>query len=125
MVVKKVLVVDDSAGMRSLLVSTLEEIDGIEAVEACNGFEALKALPMQPFDLIMTDINMPEINGLEIVHFIKSNQIYQRIPLVIISTEKGQSDIQKGLALGAQKYITKPFDPEQVKKTVKELLNLK
>ena len=125
MVVKKVLVVDDSAGMRSLLVSTLEEIDGIEAVEACNGFEALKALPMQPFDLIITDINMPEINGLEIVHFIKSNQIYQQIPLVIISTEKGQNDIQKGLALGAQKYITKPFDPEQVKKTVKELLNLK
>jgi len=125
LVVKKVLVVDDSAGMRSLLVSTLEEIDGIEAVEACNGFEALKALPMQPFDLIITDINMPEINGLEIVHFIKSNQIYQQIPLVIISTEKGQNDIQKGLALGAQKYITKPFDPEQVKKTVKELLNLK
>ena len=124
-VTKKVLVVDDSASMRSLLVSTLEEIDGIEAVEARNGFEALKALPMQPFDLIMTDINMPEINGLEIVHFIKSNQTYQRIPLIIISTERGQSDIQKGLALGAQKYITKPFDPEQVKKTVKELLNLK
>lgn len=123
--VKRVLVVDDSASMRSLLVSTLEEIEGIEAVEACNGFEALKALPMQPFDLIMTDINMPEINGLEIVHFIKSNQTYQRIPLIIVSTERGQTDIQKGLALGAQKYITKPFDPEQVKKTVKELLDLK
>lgn len=123
--VKRVLVVDDSASMRSLLVSTLVEIDGIEAVEACNGFEALKALPMQPFDLIMTDINMPEINGLEIVHFIKSNQTYQQIPLIIISTERGQTDIQKGLALGAQKYITKPFDPEQVKKTVKELLDLK
>ncbi len=122
---KKVLVVDDSATMRSLLVSTLEEIDGIETVQASNGFEALKALPMQSFDLVLTDINMPEINGLEIVHFIKNNQTYRNIPLVIISTERGQADIQKGLALGAQKYITKPFDPEQVKKTVKELLNLK
>lgn len=122
---KKVLVVDDSATMRSLLVSTLEEIDGIETVQASNGFEALKALPMQPFDLVLTDINMPEINGLEIVHFIKNNQTYRNIPLVIVSTEKGRADIQKGLALGAQKYITKPFDPEQVKKTVKELLNLK
>jgi two-component system, chemotaxis family, chemotaxis protein CheY len=124
-VTKKVLVVDDSATMRSLLVSTLEEIDGIETVQASNGFEALKALPMQSFDLVLTDINMPEINGLEIVHFIKNNQTYRNIPLVIISTERGQADIQKGLALGAQKYITKPFDPEQVKKTVKELLNLK
>jgi two-component system chemotaxis response regulator CheY len=122
---KKVLVVDDSASMRSLLVSTLEEIDGIETVQASNGFEALKALPMQSFDLVLTDINMPEINGLEIVHFIKNNQTYRKIPLIIISTEQGQADIQKGLALGAQKYITKPFDPEQVKKAVKELLNLK
>lgn len=122
---KKVLVVDDSATMRSLLVSTLEEIDGIDTVQASNGFEALKALPMQSFDLVLTDINMPEINGLEIVHFIKNNQAYRKIPLIIVSTERGQADIQKGLALGAQKYITKPFDPEQVKKTVKELLNLK
>lgn len=122
---KKVLVVDDSATMRSLLASTLEEVDGIQTVEASNGFEALKALPMHPFDLILTDINMPEINGLEIVHFIKNNPSYRKIPLIIISTEHGQADIQKGLALGAQKYITKPFDPEQVKKTVKEILNLK
>lgn len=122
---KKVLVVDDSATMRSLLVSTLEEIDGIETVQASNGFEALKALPMQPFDLVLTDINMPEINGLEIVHFIKNNETYRNIPLIIVSTEHGQADIRKGLALGAQKYITKPFDPEQVKKTVKELLNVK
>lgn len=122
---KKVLVVDDSETMRSLLVSTLEEIDGLETVQASNGFEALKALPMQSFDMVMTDINMPEINGLEIVHFIKNNQAYRKIPLIIVSTESGQADIQKGLALGAQRYITKPFDPEHVKKAVKELLNLK
>lgn len=123
-VAKRVLVVDDSAPMRSLLISAIEEIDGVEAVEASNGFEALKALPLQSFDLIMTDINMPQINGLEIVHFVRNNEIYRKIPLVIISTERGQADINKGLALGAQKYITKPFDPEQVKKVVKELLNL-
>lgn len=121
---KKVLVVDDSATMRSMLMSIIEEIRGVELVEASNGFEALKALPQQSFDLILTDINMPEINGLEIVHFVKSNPAYQKIPLIIISTEHGQADIKKGLALGAQKYITKPFDPDQLKKTVKELLNL-
>lgn len=121
---KKVLVVDDSATMRSMLMSIIEEIKGVELIEASNGFEALKALPQQSFDLILTDINMPEINGLEIVHFVKSNPAYQKIPLIIISTEHGQADIKKGLALGAQKYITKPFDPDQLKKTVRELLNL-
>ncbi len=107
-----------------MLMSIIEEIKDVELVEANNGFEALKALPQQSFDLIITDINMPEINGLEIVHFVKSNPAYQKIPLIIISTEHGQADIKKGLALGAQKYITKPFDPDQLKKTVKELLNL-
>jgi two-component system, chemotaxis family, chemotaxis protein CheY len=123
-VTKKILVVDDSATMRSMLMSIIEEIKDVELVEASNGFEALKALPQQSFDLIMTDINMPEINGLEIVHFVKNNPTYRNIPLIIISTEHGQADIKKGLALGAQKYITKPFDPDQLKKTVKELLNL-
>lgn len=121
---KKILVVDDSATMRSMLMSIIEEIKDVELVEASNGFEALKALPQQSFDLIITDINMPEINGLEVVHFVKNNPSYQKIPLIIISTEHGQADIKKGLALGAQKYITKPFDPDQLKKTVKELLNL-
>jgi two-component system chemotaxis response regulator CheY len=123
-VTKKILVVDDSATMRSMLVSIIEEIKGVELVEASNGFEALKALPQQSFDLILTDINMPEINGLEIVHFVKSNPTYQKIPLIIISTEHGQADIKKGLELGAQKYITKPFDPDHLKKTVKELLKI-
>ena len=119
---KKILVIDDSATMRSMLMSTIEEMKGVEVVEACNGFEALKALPLKQFDLIITDINMPEINGLEIVHFVKNNPLYQKIPLIILSTENGAEDIKKGLALGAQKYITKPFDPDDLKKTVKEIL---
>lgn len=120
---KKVLVVDDSATMRSMLMSIIEEMKDVEVVEASNGFEALKFLPQHSFDLILTDINMPEINGLEIVYFVKNNPTYQKIPLIIISTEHGQADIKKGLALGAQKYITKPFDPDLLKKTVKELLD--
>ncbi|HEY5600272.1 MAG TPA: response regulator [Candidatus Manganitrophaceae bacterium] len=119
---KKILVIDDSATMRSMLMSTIEEMKGVEVVEASNGFEALKALPLKQFDLIITDINMPEINGLEIVHFVKNNPLYQKIPLIILSTENGAEDIKKGLALGAQKYITKPFDPDDLKKTVKEIL---
>ncbi|MBI3995376.1 MAG: response regulator [Nitrospirae bacterium] len=118
---KKVLVVEDSAAMRSLIASTVEELTGYETVEAGNGFEALKALPAHRFDLIITDINMPDINGLEIIHFVKGNAAYKEIPLIVVTTEQGEADRQKGLALGAAEYITKPFDPEKLKAVVKRI----
>ncbi|HET6465803.1 MAG TPA: response regulator [Nitrospiria bacterium] len=117
---KKVLVVEDSAAMRSLISSTVEELSGYETVEAGNGFEALKALPAHRFDLIITDINMPDINGLEIVNFVKNNSAYKSIPMIIVTTEQGDEDRKKGLALGAAEYITKPFDPEKLKTIVKK-----
>lgn len=118
---KKILVVEDSATMRSLIASTVEELTGYETVEAGNGFEALKALPLQRFDLIITDINMPDINGLEIIHFVKNNTEYKDIPMIIVTTEQGEEDRKKGLALGANEYITKPFDPEKLKSIVKRI----
>ncbi len=121
---KKILVVDDSAIMRSLVVSAIEEIAGVETVEASNGYEALKVLPQHTFDMIITDINMPEINGLEIVHFVKNNENYKKIPTVIISTDHGEAEVKKGLALGANRYFIKPFDMEQLKDTVKEFLKI-
>jgi two-component system chemotaxis response regulator CheY len=121
---KKVLVVEDSATMRSLIVSTLEELNGVEVIEVPNGFEALRMLPSQPFDLILTDINMPEINGLEIVNFVKGHPQYKSIPLVIVSTEQGEEDIKKGMALGAAAYVTKPFDPARLKEIVLSIIRL-
>ena len=119
---KKILVVEDSAAMRSLIATTVEELRGFEATEAGNGFEALKVLPTQRFDLIITDINMPDINGLEIIHFVKNNKAYEGIPLIIITTEQGEVDRKKGLALGAVEYITKPFDPERLKEVVRRVM---
>ena len=119
---KRVLLVEDSATMRSLLASTLEEIAGLRVFAVGTGFEALKALPQQPIDLIITDINMPDINGLEVVNFVKNHPDYRAIPLIIVSTEQSKNDIQKGLSLGASAYITKPFIPDEFKKTVKGIL---
>ena len=118
---KKVLVVEDSASMRSLIVSTIEELDDYEVTEAGNGFEALKALPSQKFDLIITDINMPDINGLEIINFVKNNASYKDIPLIIVTTEKGEEDRKKGITLGANAYITKPFDPKGFKDVIEKI----
>jgi two-component system chemotaxis response regulator CheY len=119
---KKVLVVEDSTTMRSLITSTVEELSGFTVTAVGNGFEALKILPLQTFDLIITDINMPDINGLEIVNFVKNHPNYRAIPLIIVSTEQSEEDIKKGLALGASAYVTKPFKPDELRKTVQGLL---
>ncbi|SHI72158.1 two-component system, chemotaxis family, response regulator CheY [Malonomonas rubra DSM 5091] len=119
---KKILIADDSPTMRSLIVSTLDAMDDFEVFEAANGFEALRILPREKVDLVLTDINMPDINGLELVSFVRNNPLYKETPLVIISTEGSQRDREKGLALGADAYLVKPFSPEELQQLVAELL---
>ena len=93
---KNVLVVEDSKAIRSMIRVALEEAGGFFAIEAGNGFEALKTLPTRRFDLIITDINMPDINGLELIGYVKSNPTYRDIPLIIVSTEKSEEDKKRG-----------------------------
>jgi len=121
--VQRILIVEDSATMRSLLVSTLEELDlPLKIDEAESGFEALRILPREAYDLIITDINMPDINGLELVSFAKQNPSYRAIPLIIVSTEGSERDRDKGLDLGADAYMVKPFEPESLRSVVRDLL---
>jgi len=122
--VQSILVVEDSATMRSLIGATLEELDvPVKITEAASGFEALRVLPRASFDLIVTDINMPDINGLELVSFVKKNESYASIPLVIISTEGSERDRDKGLGLGADAYLVKPFEPDDLREIAKALLS--
>jgi len=121
--VQRILIVEDSATMRSLLVSTLESLElPLRITQAASGFEALRSLPRDEFDLIVTDINMPDINGLELVSFVKRNAAFRSIPLVIVSTEGSERDREKGLELGADAYLVKPFDPEALRRVARELL---
>jgi len=122
---KNVLIVEDSKAIRSLIRIALEEAGGFFAQEAGNGFEALRTLPTRKFDLIITDINMPDINGLELIGFVKANTAYQNIPLIIVSTEKTEQDRNRGMALGAAAYIVKPFKKEDLMETVKKALGEK
>jgi len=119
---QRILIVEDSATMRSLLAPSLEDLEiPVKIVEAKSGFEALRFLPRDTFDLVVTDINMPDINGLELVSFIRNNEKYAEIPLVIISTEGSDRDRDKGLGLGADAYLVKPFDPEMLRQVVTDL----
>lgn len=119
---KKILIAEDSSTMRSLIVSTIAAMGDFDIVEAANGFEALRILPREKVDLVITDINMPDINGLELVSFIKGNANYRSTPLFIISTEGSERDREKGLALGADAYLVKPFSPGELQSLITKFL---
>ncbi len=121
---KTALVVEDSAIMRGIIVSSLSNLQQVRSVEVANGFEALRALPQEKFDIILTDINMPDINGLELLSFLKNHPHYRTIPVVIISTEKSETDRKRGIELGADDYLTKPFEPGELENIIRRLLNI-
>lgn len=123
----KILVVEDSSSMRSYLTTMIESDEvhgGLEIIEASTGFEALKVLPHHQFDAILTDINMPDINGLELVSFLKNHPQYRTIPIMVISTESSEEDQRRASALGAEEYLTKPFDPDDLIAKLRKLLRM-
>ncbi len=119
---QKILIAEDSSTMRSLIVSTISALGEYELIEAANGFEALRILPREKVDLVITDINMPDINGLELISFIKNNPNYKATPLIIISTEGSEKDRDKGLSLGADAYLVKPFNPMELQGLIQRFL---
>lgn len=119
---KNILIVEDSPTMRAYISSAIEDYGNYEIYESATGFEALKLLPQIDFHLIVTDINMPDINGLELIRFVRKNQHYKDIPLIIISTEGTEMDRQKGMALGANEYLVKPFKPEDLQRIIKKYI---
>ena len=122
----KLLVVEDSHSMRAYLTTLLESYDlgDFEIIEASSGFEALKVLPHHDFRAILTDINMPDINGLELVSFLKNHPQYKAIPILVISTEASEEDRKRAEALGAEAYLVKPFEPETLSEKLSKLLGI-
>lgn len=118
------LIVDDSETTRSFIKSLIEDVAEIDVLEASSGFEAFRALPGKSIDIIFVDINMPDINGLELINFLKTNELYKKIPVIIISTERSKEDMSKGMALGAFAYLTKPVDPDELHEVTKKALKL-
>ena len=109
---RKILVVEDSASTRAFVRGTLESAEGVsdvEVSEASSGFDALRLLPRGPYDLVITDINMPDINGLELVQFMRKSELHRATPILLISTQSSERDRQRGLRLGANGYLAKPF----------------
>jgi two-component system chemotaxis response regulator CheY len=121
-----ILIVDDSILMRTALKRTIDMvgIDTESISEASNGIEALEVLNSKPIDLILTDLNMPEMDGIELVHRLKENSEYASIPVIVITTESSTVRIEDLQAEGIQDYLHKPFTPEEFRETITRSLGV-
>lgn len=120
----KVLVVEDSPTMRQLIVFALKRIRGFQISEANDGVDGLKKLSADKYDLILTDINMPIMDGLKLVSMVRNDPNYKETPIIVITTEGATEDRERALALGANEYITKPIQTMKILETVKKLMNV-
>jgi len=117
------LVVEDSPTMRQLITFALKRIPGSKVIEANDGIDALKKLSTQKFDIILTDINMPIMDGLKLVSMVRNDPTHKSIPIVIITTEGADEDRKRGLALGANAYIAKPIQTADLLSVVNQIIS--
>jgi two-component system chemotaxis response regulator CheY len=118
------LVVEDSPTMRQLISFSLKRLRGARIVEAGNGVEALKKLSENKFNLIVADINMPLMDGLKLLSIVRKDPSHSQVPVIIVSTEGTEADKEKGMNLGANAYLPKPIQTNDLLRTVKELLKI-
>jgi two-component system chemotaxis response regulator CheY len=116
-----ILAVDDSASMRQMVSFTLKG-SGYEVVEASDGVEALTVAKTRSFDLVVTDVNMPNMDGIELIAELRKLPNFKFTPLLMLTTESGMDKKQQGKAAGATGWIVKPFNPEQLLATIKKVL---
>jgi two-component system, chemotaxis family, chemotaxis protein CheY len=120
----RALVVDDSQAMRKSIVYALQRLAGVRCEEAEDGAQALRKFSESPYEIVITDINMPLMDGLKLIHSIRSLPDAGATPIVVITTESAAADRARALALGANVYLVKPIQAGQVITAVKELLKL-
>jgi two-component system, chemotaxis family, chemotaxis protein CheY len=118
---KCVLIVDDAKSMRSLVAMTLKGA-GYETVEAGDGREAVTKIEGQKVHLVLTDLNMPNMDGIELIKTLKANPAYKFLPMVMLTTESEEGKKKEGQLAGAKAWIVKPFKPETVLSVVKKII---
>jgi two-component system, chemotaxis family, chemotaxis protein CheY len=120
---REVLVVDDSKVMREMIIACLRGEDSLRFTQAASGLEAIEQLSLKPFDLVVLDLNMPDIGGVEVVEFIRGQDRLSTMPILIVTTRGDDGSRTRVMAAGASRYMTKPFTPEQIAVEVRSLLD--
>jgi two-component system chemotaxis response regulator CheY len=120
---RKVLFVEDSLTMRRIIANSLKQVGFDNIIEAENGADAIEKLAGQAIDLVVTDWNMPEMNGAELVQVLRSLPQYQEVPIVMVTTRGMQEDVITAMKLGVNGYIIKPFTPDILGEKIKSVMN--
>jgi two-component system, chemotaxis family, chemotaxis protein CheY len=120
--VANVLVVDDSRVMREMLIACLRGQAGLEFHQAASGLEAIERLSLQPFDLMVLDLNMPDIGGFEVLQFVRAQDKMKKLPILVVTTRGDEGSKDRALELGASQFMTKPFAPEAIMDAVRALI---
>jgi len=118
-----ILIVEDSPTMRQLITFAMKRIANAKIIEATDGVDALKKLSSEPVDLILADINMPIMDGLKLVSLVRNNPSYKDIPVIIITTEGAKEDRERAMAIGANAYLAKPIQTQELIKMVNSFIN--
>jgi two-component system, chemotaxis family, chemotaxis protein CheY len=122
---KRILVVDDSATMRKMIMASLRDLENVTFGEASNGLEAIEQMQNAPFDLMVLDLNMPDMHGLDVLRFVLIHPQYNSTPIVILTTKGDEESRSEALSAGASCYLTKPFEPISLSDQIHELLSKK
>ncbi|MBX3466714.1 MAG: response regulator [Planctomycetes bacterium] len=120
----ELLVVDDSKVMREMIVACLRGQAGLQFTHAASGLEAIERLSLRPFDLLLLDLNMPDIGGIEVLEFVRGHERLKDLPIIVITTRGDEDSRARALAAGATRFMTKPFSPEGLLAEVRALLAL-
>jgi two-component system chemotaxis response regulator CheY len=121
----QILVVDDSKVMRDMIVACLRSISGASFTHAASGLEAIERLSMELFELVVLDLNMPDIGGLEVLEFVRSQDRLKSLPIVVVTTRGDEISRDRALSAGASRFMTKPFTPDGIQGEVRALLELR
>jgi two-component system chemotaxis response regulator CheY len=119
----ELLVVDDSKVMRDMIVACLRADPALRFTHAASGLEAIERLSLAAFDLVVLDLNMPDIGGVEVVQFVRGQDRLRSLPIIIVTTRGDETSRAKSLSAGASRFMVKPFDPEIILSEVQGLLS--
>ena len=119
----RILIVDDSNTIRKMVRASLQTLDEVEFVEACSGLEAIEQLALAPASLIVLDLNMPDMHGLDVLKFVRAHRTLRMVPIVILTTRGDESSRDLATQAGATAYLTKPFIPHVLADKARELLS--
>ena len=122
MSVPDILVVDDSKVMREMVVACLRAIEGLTFAHASSGLEAIEQLSLRPYDLVVLDLNMPDIGGVEVIEFIRGQDTLQTLPILVVTTRGDDTSKGRVMAAGASSFMTKPFQPDAIVAEARSLL---